>query len=235
MDTGAASTTITPSSSYHPSPQSSSFPSPSHPSSHYDSSLHPHFLSLPPLRISNSAPVTPPLTSPKPHHPHHPNASFFASAPSSPTRRTSFYPIPECLDESFSDASTPRPFPPSPTFTLVCPSAPSRILSHAGILSPNGFLSPNGMFSPNGILSPNGLLSPNGMLSPNGILSPPNGVLSPNGMLSPPVVPRKENDGEFEFECVKVKPWEGERIHEECAEMIGGEDLELRLGTSSAN
>ncbi|KAL0366126.1 UNVERIFIED_CONTAM: protein BRASSINAZOLE-RESISTANT 1 [Sesamum radiatum] len=85
MEIGGTSTNITPSSSrnpsppssyfaspipsYQPSPSSSSFPSPSR----HDGNGPPHpfgFLlnsmpsSLPPLRISNSAPVTPPLSSP---------------------------------------------------------------------------------------------------------------------------------------------------------------------------
>ncbi|PHU25055.1 BES1/BZR1 -like protein 2 [Capsicum chinense] len=108
--------------SYHASPTSSSFPSPSrcdgNPSSYILPFLH-NLASipstLPPLRISNSAPVTPPLSSPtrgskpKPiweslsrgplHSFHHP--LFAASAPSSPTRRQYSKPatIPEC-DES---------------------------------------------------------------------------------------------------------------------------------------
>ncbi|CBI17568.3 unnamed protein product, partial [Vitis vinifera] len=106
--------------------------------------------SLPPLRISNSAPVTPPLSSPtsrgskrKPDWESFSNGSlnsfrhplFAVSAPSSPTRRNHLTPatIPEC-DES--DASTvdsgrwvsfqtvaPQAAPSSPTFNLVKPVA----------------------------------------------------------------------------------------------------------------
>ncbi|NP_001234745.2 mature anther-specific protein LAT61 [Solanum lycopersicum] len=167
MEIGGTSTNITPSSSrhpsppssyfaspipsYQPSPTSSSFPSPSRADANMSS--HPYsFLqnvvpsSLPPLRISNSAPVTPPLSSPT-RHPKQTfnletlakesmfalNIPFFAaSAPASPTRVQRFTPptIPEC-DES--DSSTidsgqwinfqkyASNVPPSPTFNLVKP------------------------------------------------------------------------------------------------------------------
>ncbi|CAA7387843.1 unnamed protein product [Spirodela intermedia] len=112
--------------SYHASLASSSFPSPSRTENPNSSAIDPaHLLpflrnlsSLPPLRISNSAPVTPPLSSPTAsrmptlkgpewgeyaafRHP-----LFPASAPASPIRARNHghpAPIPEC-DES--DAST---------------------------------------------------------------------------------------------------------------------------------
>ncbi|KAH8503511.1 hypothetical protein H0E87_014695 [Populus deltoides] len=146
-----------PVASYHASPTSSSFPSPSRFDGNPSTYLLPFLrniasipTNLPPLRISNSAPVTPPLSSPTSrgskrkadweslsngtlnslHHP-----LLAASAPSSPTRRHHLTPatIPEC-DES--DASTvdsgrwvsflavaPHVAPPSPTFNLVKPVA----------------------------------------------------------------------------------------------------------------
>ncbi|CAN4105282.1 unnamed protein product [Withania somnifera] len=136
-----------------PSPTSSSFPPPSRADANMSS--HPYaFLhnvipsSLPPLRISNSAPVTPPFSSPT-RHPKQTfnletlakesifalNIPFFAaSAPASPTRGQRFTPptIPEC-DES--DSSTidsgqwinfqkyATNVPASPTFNLVKPVA----------------------------------------------------------------------------------------------------------------
>ncbi|KAL3639223.1 Mature anther-specific protein LAT61 [Castilleja foliolosa] len=146
MEIGGTSSHITPSSSrnpsppssyypspipsYNPSPSSSSFPSPSRhdppPSNHpfaflLNSIPNP---SLPPLRISNSAPVTPPISSPTRHQQQQHfnqtlnlemlakqsmsalNIPFFAaSAPASPIRGRRFTPmtIPEC-DES--DTST---------------------------------------------------------------------------------------------------------------------------------
>ncbi|KAL3640815.1 Mature anther-specific protein LAT61 [Castilleja foliolosa] len=144
METGGISSHITPCSSrnpsppysyfpspipsYNPSPSSSSFPSPSrndpapsHPFAFLLNSI-PNS-SLPPLRISNSAPVTPPLSSPTRHQQHHSQQTlsletlaiqsmsalnfplYAASAPASPVRGRRFTPmtIPEC-DES--DTST---------------------------------------------------------------------------------------------------------------------------------
>ena len=183
-----------PAPSYHASPASSSFPSPSR----TDNSSNPnldasHLLpflrdisSLPPLRISNSAPVTPPLSSPTSSRPPKLRKSewdsgtvfvqplFATSAPASPTRKPTT--VPEC-DES--DASTvdsgrwvsfPMAAPPSPTFNLVNPVSRAQA--------------------------------------------------------APPVSAGNGRGGvEFEFECGRVKPWEGERIHE-----VGVEDLELTLG-----
>ncbi|CAK9178554.1 unnamed protein product [Ilex paraguariensis] len=140
FETGGTSTNITPCSShnpsppssyfaspipsYQPSPSSSSFPSPSRLDANMASNPF-AFLrgsipsSFPPLRISNSAPVTPPLSSPTRLAKQIPNWDsftkesmsalnfpFFAvSAPASPTRGQRFAPatIPEC-DES--DSST---------------------------------------------------------------------------------------------------------------------------------
>ncbi|KAG5542267.1 hypothetical protein RHGRI_021960 [Rhododendron griersonianum] len=169
-DIGGTSTNITPTSSqnpsppsssfqtpipsYQPSPTSSSFPSPSRhdaSSSHLLSFLRSTIPSyLPPLRISNSAPVTPPLSSPNSRpHKQRPNwdflaqesmaslhnyASFAASAPASPTRCRRIGPatIPEC-DESDSTVDSgqwmrfqsfaPTMIPTSPTFNLVRPAA----------------------------------------------------------------------------------------------------------------
>ncbi|XP_010531182.1 PREDICTED: BES1/BZR1 homolog protein 2-like [Tarenaya hassleriana] len=187
-----------PAPSYHASPVSSSFPSPTrydaNPSTYLLPFLHNIASSipsnLPPLRISNSAPVTPPLSSPtsrgskrKLSSEHLPNGgslhalrhSFFAlSAPSSPTRRGYQTPptIPECdeSDDSIEDSGRWINFqaaaPPSPTFNLV---------------------------------------------KENSTANNAKGV--DWGM------------AEFEFENGKVKPWEGEKIHE-----VGVEDLELTLG-----
>eukprot|EP00268_Persea_americana_P008264 TRINITY_DN13190_c0_g1_i2.p1 TRINITY_DN13190_c0_g1~~TRINITY_DN13190_c0_g1_i2.p1 ORF type:complete len:319 (-),score=74.37 TRINITY_DN13190_c0_g1_i2:606-1562(-) len=226
-----ASTNITPSSSHQPSPQSSSFPSPvpsyhaspsssSFPSpSHFDANASSYLLpflrnlatipsSLPPLRISNSAPVTPPLSSPtsrgpklKPDWESLANGSmaafrhplFAASAPSSPTRRHLFAPatIPECDESdastvdsgrwvSFQTVAPAGAAPTSPTFNLV-----------------NSAMQQN---------------------SPSGAL--PGGI----GWGS---AAERGRGSEFEFESGRVKPWEGERIHDE----IGVEDLELTLGS----
>ncbi|KAG9148086.1 hypothetical protein Leryth_003658 [Lithospermum erythrorhizon] len=206
MDMGGYSANFTPSSSrnpsapssyftspihsYQPSPASSSFPSPTCLDANMSSNPF-AFLrnaipsSLPPLRISNSAPVTPPVSSPTraakqvfnletlaKRSMAALNVPFFAaSAPASPTRIQHFTPatIPEC-DES--DTSTidscqwmnfqtfaPHVAPPSPTFNLVKPVVQQV---------------------------------------------PPRNSISDKGKAM-----------EFDFKNVAVKAWEGERIHEE--------------------
>ncbi|GAA0172417.1 hypothetical protein LIER_26250 [Lithospermum erythrorhizon] len=168
MDMGGYSANITPSSSrnpsppmsyfaspihsYQPSPTSSSFPSPTRLDSNMPS--HPFaFLrnaipsSLPPLWISNSAPVTPPISSPTRDAKRifsletlakgsmaALNVPFFAaSAPASPTRVHHFTPatIPECNESEISSIDScqwmnfqtysPQVAPASPTFNLVEP------------------------------------------------------------------------------------------------------------------
>jgi len=179
--------------SYQVSPSSSSFPSPTRGDNNVSSNLLPFLqsaipLSLPPLRISNSAPVTPPLSSPTSRNPKPiPNWDFIAkqsmasfsypfnavSAPASPTHRQFHAPatIPEC-DESDSSTvesgqwisfqkfapSVAAAMPTSPTYNLVKPVA-RQILS--------------------------------------------NNLVKDNGMSM-----------DFEFGSEQVKPWEGERIHE---------------------
>ncbi|KAG2719999.1 hypothetical protein I3760_02G015900 [Carya illinoinensis] len=200
--------------SYHASPSSSSFPSPTRFDADPSSYLLPFLCNitsiptnLPTLRISNSAPVTPPLSSPtskgskrKPDWESLFNGSqnsfrhplFAASAPASPTRRHHMTPatIPEC-DES--DASTVDSgcgvslqkvahlaAPPSPTFNLMKPVAQQ------------GFLRD----------------------------------VDGHGGLDWGAAAQRGRGAEFEFESGNVKPWEGERIHE-----VGAEDLELTLGS----
>ncbi|MBA0595457.1 hypothetical protein Gorai_012326, partial [Gossypium raimondii] len=174
------------------SPSSSSFPSPTRTDANNPSSLLPFLRSaipssLPPLRISNSAPVTPPLSSPTSRNPKPiPNweaiakesmASFnypfyAVSAPASPTHRHFHAPatIPECDESDTSTvesgqwisfqkfAPSTSQVPTSPTFNLVKPLAPQSL--------PTGFIGEQGRVS------------------------------------------------EFQFESGQVKPWEGERIHE---------------------
>uniref|UniRef100_A0A0D9X0S4 Protein BZR1 homolog n=1 Tax=Leersia perrieri TaxID=77586 RepID=A0A0D9X0S4_9ORYZ len=184
--------------SYHASPASSSFPSPSR----LDNSNNPSppscllpFLrglpNLPPLRVSSSAPVTPPLSSPTASRPpkmrkpdwdvdpfgRHP---FFAvSAPASPTRgRRLEHPdtIPECDESDVSTVDSGRwisfqmatTAPASPTYNLVNPSG---------------------------------------------------GASNSNSMeIEGTAVGR--GGPEFEFDKGRVTPWEGERIHEVAAEEL---------------
>ncbi|GMI90654.1 BRASSINAZOLE-RESISTANT 1 [Hibiscus trionum] len=178
--------------SCHVSPSSSSFPSPTRLDANSPSSLLPFLRSaipssLPPLRISNSAPVTPPLSSPTSRNPKPiPNweaiakesmASFnyplcAISAPASPTHRHFHAPatIPECDESDTSTvessqwisfqkfAPSTSQLPTSPTFNLVKPFATQSL---------------------------------------------PNDLMKEKGQGS-----------EFQFESGQVKPWEGERIHE---------------------
>ncbi|EOY14691.1 hypothetical protein QUC31_000159 [Theobroma cacao] len=208
IDIPGSSAKITPFSSQNPSPLSSAFPSPipscqvspsssSFPSptrldANNPSSLLPFLRSaipssLPPLRISNSAPVTPPLSSPTSRNPKPiPNweaiakesmASFnypfyAVSAPASPTHRHFHAPatIPECDESDTSTvesgqwisfqkfAPSTSQMPTSPTFNLVKPVVPQSL---------------------------------------------------PNDLIM-----EKGRGSEFQFESGQVKPWEGERIHE---------------------
>ena len=134
--------------SYQASPSSSSYPSPTrfdHIPNRFDPNQSSTYLipylqnlassgNLAPLRISNSAPVTPPISSPRRSNPRLPrwqSSNFPVSAPSSPTRRLHHYTtIPEC-DESdvstvdscrwgnFQPVNVSQTCPPSPTFNLV--------------------------------------------------------------------------------------------------------------------
>ncbi|KAL0438581.1 UNVERIFIED_CONTAM: protein BRASSINAZOLE-RESISTANT 1 [Sesamum latifolium] len=209
MEIGGTSANITPSSSrnpsppssyfaspipsYKPSPSSSSFPSPSRHDA--NASSHPFaFLlnsipsSLPPLRISNSAPVTPPLSSPTRLPKQTFNLEtlaqesmsalniplFAASAPASPIRGQRFTPatIPECDESDTSTidsgqwmnfqayANAAGAVPMSPTFNLM------KVVAHE--------------------------------------VPPKDAIMSDN----------KGKGTEFGFQNMAVKPWEGERIHE---------------------
>ncbi|XP_071722448.1 protein BZR1 homolog 1-like [Rutidosis leptorrhynchoides] len=202
--------------SYHASPTSSSFPSPnryegSNPSTYLLPFLHniaaiPANLSLPPLRISNSAPVTPPLSSPTSRGSKRKpdwgslnvslnafrNPIFAVSAPSSPTRHHHLTPpIPECDESDASTVDSGRwvnfqsgansvnavTAPPSPTFNLVKQK-----------------------------------------------------VVNGHGDAAWGAVLEKGRTSEFEFENGRVMAWEGEIIHE-----VGADDLELTLGNGKVH
>uniref|UniRef100_A0A7N0UBZ0 Protein BZR1 homolog n=1 Tax=Kalanchoe fedtschenkoi TaxID=63787 RepID=A0A7N0UBZ0_KALFE len=199
--------------SYHASPTSSAIPSPTRTDVNPSSYLLPFLwdlaavpASLPPLRISNSAPVTPPVSSPtnksqkrKPEwmeleftkHPAKPDwmesltkhPAFAASAPSSPSRRQGFNPttIPECDESDVSTVDSGR-------WAANLTTAPS---------------------------------------------SPTFNLVQPVGQqgTTPRVGDGKfARSSEFEFSSCRVKPWEGEIIHE-----MGMDDLELTLGTAKAH
>ncbi|XP_072991070.1 protein BZR1 homolog 1-like [Typha latifolia] len=136
--------------SYHASPSSSSFPSPNR-LDNSNPTVNPSYLlpflqnlsSLPNLRISNSAPVTPPLSSPTASRPpklrkqdwpytafRHP--LFAVSAPTSPTRgRYHGHPaaIPECDESDASTIDSGRWV----GFQMMAPASPTFNLINAGV------------------------------------------------------------------------------------------------------
>ncbi|XP_044496331.1 BES1/BZR1 homolog protein 4-like isoform X3 [Mangifera indica] len=189
--------------SYNPSPASSSFPSPR--ASHYAANAN----------GSISAPVTPPLSSPTARTPRAKNdwddaavgsawpmqqySLLPSSTPPSPSRQV--------LPDSgwLAGIQIPQSGPSSPTFSLVA-------------RNPFGFREE--------VLSG----GPSRMWTPgqSGTCSP----AVPAGFDQTADVPMTDGiAAEFAFGCNAtglVKPWEGERIHEECV----SDDLELTLGNS---
>ncbi|CAL5205335.1 unnamed protein product [Lathyrus oleraceus] len=197
--------------SYQVSPSSSSFPSPSrmdtnnNPSNFipYVRSVFPN-MSLPPLRISNSAPVTPPISSPTSRNPkpmiptwdsiakasitsfNHP--FFAASAPSSPSHRHLYTPptIPECDESDTSTVESNQWL----NFQAFAASAKSSVSPTLNFLKP--------------------------------VINEQHNMLPENRM-------QEMRISEPEFGAQVVKPWVGERIHE-----VGLDDLELTLGNGKA-
>nr|CAB3454759.1 unnamed protein product [Digitaria exilis] len=214
--------------SYHASPVSSGFPSPTrldhssgsnanHPgaAAAAATSLLPFLRglpNLPPLRVSSSAPVTPPLSSPtaasrpptKVHKPDWDAAAtidpfrhpFFAvSAPASPSRaRRRGHPdtIPEC-DESD-----------------VCSTVDSgRWISFQMSAAATAPASPT-----------------YNLVNPGGGGASASNSMELDGMAAGDV--GRGVPAEFEFDKGRVTPWEGERIHE-----VAAEELELTLGVGA--
>ncbi|CAM0906461.1 unnamed protein product [Alopecurus aequalis] len=138
--------------SYHASPASSSFPSPTRHDNQSSACLLPFLRglpNLPPLRVSNSAPVTPPLSSPTASRPpkiqkqgwdvdpfRHP---FFAlSAPASPTRGRRYEQpdtIPECDESDVSTVDSGRWI--SFQMATTAPTSPAYNLVNRGASSSN--------------------------------------------------------------------------------------------------
>ena len=246
MDILGVSATTSPCSSYHPSPcasynpspGSSSFPSPA--SSSYAAnanmdcnSLIPWLKNLssasssassskfPHLYIhggSISAPVTPPLSSPtartarikadwedqsiRPGWGGQHYSFLPSSTPPSPGRQI----VPD--PEWFRGVRMPQGGPTSPTFSLVA-SNPFGFKEEA--FGGGGSNGGSRMWTP----------------GQSGTCSPALAAGSDHTA----DIPMAEISDEFAFRCNAtglVKPWEGERIHEEC----GSDDLELTLGNS---
>ncbi|GAB4847105.1 BES1/BZR1 protein 2 [Ancistrocladus abbreviatus] len=202
--------------SYHASPTSSSFPSPSRYDGNPSSYLLPFLRNLasippnlPPLRISNSAPVTPPLSSPtsKSTKRKHDWESFSngslkystchpllaLSAPSSPTRRNHLTPptIPECDESDASTVDSDRWVSFQPESSQASPPSPTYNLVNTAVAQQSAL-----------------------PVAFNG-----------HGAFGWGIPLERGRGSEFEFESGAVNAWEGERIHE-----VGVEELELTLG-----
>eukprot|EP01018_Ginkgo_biloba_P015243 Gb_32201 [translate_table: standard] len=288
----AGSTSVSPSSSYHPSPApsynpspaSSSFPSPASSSYVDGNSLIPWLKNLSSSGTSStsrlshlhaihggsiSAPVTPPLSSPTARGPRVKldwdamvkanEADCPTSGFSTPVSPWSHYPFlasstpaspgphirndaadrvsPECgesdvcteLNKAMVDKGRwmggirmPPMGPSSPTFNLLTPAAQFQHSLGGANLSFSSRAGNEGR-----------LWTP----GQSGRSSPSN-----NSMVLDRVDEERNNQemfqsmdasDEFAFGNVTVKPWQGERIHEECGGDIASDDLELTLGTSS--
>lgn len=210
--------------SYHASPTSSSFPSPSR----YDANPSTYLLpflrnlasiptNLAPLRISNSAPVTPPLSSPTSRGSKrksdweslsNSNGSgsqqsarqlgFAVSAPSSPTRRnnTTTPTIPECDESDASTVDSGRWVSFQTGAPQGAPSSPTfnlvkQVVAHQSTMQE---------------------------------------AFSGAAALGWGAAMERGRGPEFEFESgAAVNAWEGERIHE-----VSTDDLELTLGSGKA-
>lgn len=104
----------------------------------------------------------------------------------------------------------PSAGPSSPTFNLLTPAAQ---LQH-GLATEGGRLWTPGQ---------------------SGVSSPCNNRAGEEERLLPPFQEGMDASDEFAFGSVAVKPWQGERIHEECGGEIGSDDLELTLGSFSSS
>ncbi|XP_057869038.1 BES1/BZR1 homolog protein 4 isoform X1 [Cryptomeria japonica] len=126
--------------------------------------------------------------------------------------------------------------PASPTFNLLTPAA--RQLQHEGLSGVSGHNS-----APSSRLWTPGQ---SGMSSPSNWTPGQSGMSSPSNFAALDRASDAASEGEprmmfdvcmdpaeeFAFGNVAVKPWQGERIHEECGGEIASDDLELTLGSS---
>ncbi|CAA0813324.1 Protein BRASSINAZOLE-RESISTANT 1 [Striga hermonthica] len=229
METGGTSANITPCSSrnpsppssyfaspipsYQPSPSSSSFPSPARHNGPTEppSSAHPFaFLlnsissSLPPLRISNSAPVTPPLSSPT----------------RDPSKMVTFN-LEALAKESMSALKVPF-------YAASAPASPSR--AHLGFTPAT---IPECDESDTSTVDSGRWMNFQGYAAAAGPASPTFNLMRPveareEGPLLPGGGDVTDKGKGVDFGVEAVKPWEGERIHE-----VGMDDLELTLGSGN--
>ncbi|XP_017434554.1 BES1/BZR1 homolog protein 2-like, partial [Vigna angularis] len=191
--------------SYHASPTSSSFPNLTPIDANPDSFLIPFIrnitsilANLPPLRISNSAPITPPISSPR-----------------TSKRKADF--------DSLSNASFRHPL-----FATSAPFGPSRRHHVANSTIPEYDESDaSTVDSASGRWVSFHCQTPVGPISPTFNLMKPalHHIAPQEGVQWGSVAEIGKGVSDFEFENGRVKPWEGERIHE-----VGMDDLDLTLG-----
>ncbi|KAK7252892.1 hypothetical protein RIF29_37151 [Crotalaria pallida] len=230
-----------PAPSYHASPTSSSFPSPSRIDPNPSSFLLPFIrnINLPPLRISNSAPVTPPLSSPTSR-----------TSSSSSKRKAHFDSLSNLNTSNPNNASSLNPFL-HPLFAASAPSSPSRRHHHVGTYTIPEHDESDASTVDSGRWvsfqnSPAAPPSPTFNLMKPAIIHHQQMMMASNDSTSNDMqwsaaaavgeIGRGGGGGggggggsDFDFENGSVKPWEGERIHE-----VGMDDLDLTLGFGKA-
>ncbi|KAJ0255834.1 hypothetical protein HA466_0088820 [Hirschfeldia incana] len=210
--------------SYQVSPSSSSFPSPSRGEPNNNNNTFFPFLinggvpsSLPSLRISNSCPVTPPLSSPSSKNPKLlPNWDSIAKQ--------------SMVNAKQSMASFNYPF-----YAVSAPASPTRRQFHAPVTIPECDESDSSTVDSGHWISFQKYAQQQQPFS--GSMVPTSPTFN---LVKPPPAPQQMSpnaafqgiigqSSEFKFENSQVKPWEGERIHD-----VGMEDLELTLGNAKA-
>lgn len=195
--------------SYQASPSSSSFPSPRGGDTHNISTIFPFYRNggFPPLKTSNSAPVTPPVSSPT-------------------SRNTKPLPTWESLTRQ-SMANAARQRTSSFNYPFYAVSAPASPTNHRQFNAPATI--PECDESDSTIDSSQWLSSQKFSQQPfrGGFAVPP----SPTFNLMKPLLPELVSSNNLTAPEIgqnsQVKPWEGERIHD-----VAMEDLELTLGNS---
>ncbi|KAI4389574.1 hypothetical protein MLD38_001788 [Melastoma candidum] len=189
--TPLSSSFASPIPSYQVSPASSSFPSPTRLENNAASNLLPFLRSvipssLPPLRISNSAPITPSL--------------------SSPTSRNNPKPIPNWESIAKQSAAALN----YPVYPVSAPASPNRNRRFPPETIPGYEESDTSTVDSEQWINVQRFAPP---LIPR---SPTYNLVRPAVLQNSPSATTKEQERVSEFEFLKgqVKPWEGERIHE---------------------
>ncbi|XP_018451456.1 protein BRASSINAZOLE-RESISTANT 2 [Raphanus sativus] len=216
--------------SYQVSPSSSSFPSPSRGGDNI-STIFPFLRnggmipsSLPPLRISNSAPVTPPVSSPTSKH--HPKPLL--PAWESFTKQSMSIAAKQSISSSFNYPFYAVSAPASPTHHRQFNAPPATIPecdeSDASTVDSGHWISFQKFSQQQPFLGVSAVVPASPTF--NLVRPPVPQQLSPNAAATREI----GQSSEFKFENRQVKPWEGERIHD-----VAMEDLELTLGNAKGH